>query len=331
MLAARTRATSLATLLAIAGLVAVAAPAHAVTSEASITIDSKTGSLFEGVDVSGTCPTGSGSAVVTVTQGGQVVSGATADVAADGAWSANVELWEAESGPATATVSCLSYADERPLGKPASATFTVEEFLSEIEVGVTPQRVALGGTITVSATCPEDSTIAAVLAGNEEADDAFFVKEVVPGTGGRVSLRVPVVGDGTVDPEPGPAAAVVLCGDDTVSLPQLRGARAGAARLLAAREPITSAALEDMMPLAFGYIEFTILPAAVEPTLPTGPTTPGTVTTPARSAVPSSTGQAPTATADRLAYTGSDPAPLATLGAVLVALGAVAIRRARRA
>ncbi len=330
-----TRATSLATLLAIAGLGAVAAPANAATtSGASITIDSKTGSIFEGVDVSGTCPAGSGTAVVTVKQGSQVVSGTTADVTGVD-WSANVELWDAEPGQATATVNCLSYGTEAPLGQATSAPFTIEEPefpLAEIEVGVTPQRVAIGGAVTVTATCPEGSTLAAVMAGDPQADDPFRMDEVVPGAGGRVSARVPIVGDGVVEPEPGPAIAVVLCGDDSVPLSQLRSARAGAARLLAAEEPITAGALEDMLPTAFGVAEFTILPAAVEPTLPTGPTTqPDTVTVPARSAVPSSTNRVPAATADRLAYTGSDPAPLAAIGAVLVALGAVAVRRARRA
>lgn len=326
-----TRATSLATLLAIAGLGVVAAPAHAVTG-ASISIDSKTGSIFEGVDVSGTCPQGSGTAVVTVKQGGEVVAGTTADVF-DGEWATNVDLWEAEPGRATATVSCLDYVTEAPLGQATSGTFTIEEPefpWEEIEVGVTPQRVALGGTITVSATCPAGSTLAAVMAGDPKADDPFHMDEVVPGAGGRVSARVPIVGDGVVDPEPGPAIAVVLCGDDSVPLSQeLRGARAGSVRLLAAEEPITAEALEDMVPTAFGVTEFTILPDAVEPALPTGPTTRPDTTT-ARSAVPTSTNRT-TATADSLAYTGSDPAPLAAIGGVLVALGAAAIRRARRA
>lgn len=327
-----TRATSLATLLAIAGLGAVATPAHAVGG-ASITIDSKTGSIFEGVDVSGTCPQGSGTAVVTVKQDNRVVSGTTADVIG-GKWSTNVDLWDAEPGQATATVSCLSYSTEAPLGQATSGSFTIEEpefLLPEIEVGVTPQRVAVGGSVSVSATCPEGSTLAAVLAGNEDADDAFYMDEVIPGPDGRVSARVPVVGDGEVEPQPGAALAVVVCGDDSVPLEDLGMARAGTA-LLGAEEPLTAAALEDMLPTAFGVAEFTILPAAVEPTLPTGPTTqPDTVTTPARSAVPSATNRAPAATADRLAYTGSDPAPLAAIGVVLVALGAAAMRRARRA
>lgn len=325
-----TRATSLATLIAIAGLGAVAAPARAATG-ASISIDSKTGSIFEGVDVSGTCPQGSATAVVTVKQGGEVVADATTDVVG-GEWATNVDLWEAEPGSATATVSCLDYITEAPLGQATSGSFTIEEPefpFEEIEVGVTPQRVALGGTITVSATCPAGSTLAAVMAGDPKADDPFHMDEVVPGAGGRVSARVPIVGDGVVDPQPGPAIAVVLCGDDSVPLSQLRGARAGSARLLAAEEPITAEALEDMVPTAFGVTEFTILPDAVEPAQPTGPTT-RPDTTSANSAVPS-TNRGATATADSLAYTGSDPAPLAVIGGVLVALGAAAIRRARRA
>ncbi|SES27451.1 hypothetical protein SAMN05216199_2697 [Pedococcus cremeus] len=332
MLSTRARTTSLATFLAVAGLGAVAAPAHAAPSPATITVGSSPVDLFEGLKVSGTCPNGSGTAVVTVKQGSDVVAFGTTDVAKTGTWATSVDLWEADPGTATATVNCLSYGTEKPLGEATSAPFTIDlpDFpFDEIEVGVTPQRVAVGGTITVSATCPEGSTLAAVLAGNEDADDAFVIKEVVPGPNGRVSEKVGITGNDGVEPEPGPAVAVIVCGDDSQPMSQLQGARKGA-RLLAAEKPLTARALEDMMPTALGFADFTILPAVVQPTLPTGPTkAPGTVTTPARSAIPAAD-PAP-ATPDRLAMTGSDPAPLAAVGAVLLALGGAAIRRARRA
>lgn len=328
-----TRAMSLATLLAVAGLGAVAAPAQAAPAQASTgqtTITAETPvDLFEGLKVSGTCPTGAESAAVTVLQQGGDVGGDAFKVAPDGTWSGSVELWDADLGPATATVDCLEYGTEKPLGQATTGSFDIDlpDFpFDEIEVGVTPQRVAIGNTITVSATCPEGSTLAAVLAGNKDADDAFVIKEVVPGPHRRISEKVAISANDGVEPEPGAAMAVVLCGDDSVPLPQLDGARK-AARLLAAEEPLAAPALEDMMPTALGIAEFTILPAVVQPTLPTGPTK--VVTTPARSAVPAAD-PAP-ATPDRLAMTGSDPAPLAAIGAVMLALGAAATRRARRA
>lgn len=333
MLSTRARTTSLATFLAVAGLGAVAAPAHAAPSPATITVGSSPVDLFEGLKVSGTCPNGSGTAVVTVKQGSDVVAFGTTDVAKTGTWATSVDLWEADPGTATATVNCLSYGTEKPLGEATSAPFTIDlpDFpFDEIEVGVTPQRVAVGGSIRVTATCPKGSTLAAVLAGNEQADDAFVIKEVVPGANGRISENVAIAGDGGVEPEPGPAVAVIICGDDSQPMSQLQGARKGAVRLLEAEEPLTARALEDMMPTAVGFADFTILPAVVQPTLPTGPTkAPGTVTTPARSAIPAAD-PAP-ATPDRLAMTGSDPAPLAAIGVVLLALGGAAIRRARRA
>ena len=334
MLPAPARAASVAGLLALTGL-AVASPAHAAPAtapdtKATITVDSTPVDVLEGLKVSGTCPAGSGTAAVTVIQDGSEVGGNAAPVAKDGTWRTTVELWDADLAPATATVTCLDYSQERALGQASTGSFTIDlpDFpFDEIEVGVSPQRVAVGGSIRVTATCPKGSTLAAVLAGNEKADDAFLIQEVVPGANGRISEKVAITGHDGVEPEPGPALAVVVCGDDSGSMPQLQGARKGAVRLLEAEEPITAAALEDMWPTAVGMAEFTILPAVVQPTLPTGPTK--VVTTPARSAVPAAD-PAP-ATPDRLAMTGSDPAPLAAIGAVLLALGGAAIRRARRA
>lgn len=335
MLPAPARAASLAGLLALTG-VAVASPAHAAPAKASdtttITVDSKPVDLFEGLKVSGTCPTGSDSAVVTVVQFDAEIAHRVVNVGDDGAWAATVNLLEEEQvdlGPATASVSCLDYTGERPLGQ-AETDFSVDlpDFpFDEIEVGVRPQRVAIGGSITISATCPEGSTVATVLAGNPEAREPFHMSDVVPGRNGRISQKVRIVADGDVRPEPGRGVVLVLCGDDSQPMPGVLGARKGAARLLAAEAPLTARALEDMVPTAVGFAEFTILPAVVQPHLPTGPTK--VVTTPARSAVPVAD-PAP-ATPDRLAMTGSDPAPLAAIGVTLLALGGALIRRARRA
>ena len=334
MLSAPVRAASLAGLLALTGVAvaspAQAAPAQPTTTKATITVDTIPVDVLEGLKVSGTCPTGSKTAAVTVMQDGSEVGGDAVPVAKDGTWRTSVDLWDAELRPATATVSCLNYPDEAPLATATTGSFTIDlpDFpYDEIEVGVTPRRVAIGGTVKVSATCPKGSTMGAVLAGNEKADDAFLVREVVPGANGRISETVSIVGDGEVEPQPGPGLVVVVCGDDSGSMSQLQGARKGAVRLLEAQEPITAAALQDMWPTAVGMAEFTILPAVVQPSLPTGPTK--VVTTPARSAVPAA--DSSTATPDRLAMTGSDPAPLAAIGAVLLALGGAAIRRARRA
>ena len=72
----------------------------------------------------------------------------------------------------------------------------------------------MGGTVTVSATCPEDATHAVVLAGNEEADEAFFTRRATPAPVGRsrCACRSPRA---TRLHQAGQAIGMVVCGSET--------------------------------------------------------------------------------------------------------------------
>ena len=327
MLSSHARATSLATLLAIGGLGALAMPAHAADG-ATITVGSDDVWVGDKLDISGTCPSSSRTAVITVEQEEGVVALGSANVTG-GAFKATVDLKKAYWGPATASVDCLAYAVEKPVAHATTDFFIDDEDwpFEEIEVAISQQEVALGGTLSVSATCPKGSDVAAILAGNEKADEAFFEQEVTPAASGAVSARIKIAATDGVEPEVGTALAVVVCGDDDVPMPQLLGDKAVAGKLLADAEPMTAMALEEMFPTALGVAEFTITPAVAAPSAPTAP---GTGTVPAaRGTAPSSTRAA--SAAPQLAYTGSEPAPLAAIALAMIAAGGVAIRRARRA
>lgn len=327
MLSGRARATSLAALLAIGGLGALATPAHAVDGA---TIKLGSGDVYVGdlLTVSGTCPGGT-TAVVTIVQDDEIVAKDTVPLS-NGTFTTELDLEEAYWGDATASVDCLRYTES--VGK-ASTDFVIDEDwpFEEIEVALSQQKVALGGTISVSATCPKGSDVAAVLAGNATSDEAFFEQEVTPAANGAVSARIKIAATDGVEPEVGDALAVVVCGEEDMPMPQLLGDGAAAGKLLADEAPMTAMAIEEMFPTALGVAEFTITPAVAAPTAPTPPTSPGTVTAPAAApAAPTST-RAASAVPQQLAYTGSEPAPLAAIALAMIAAGGVAIRRACRA
>ena len=326
MLSSRARATSLAALLAVGGLGALATPAHAAEGRATIATGTDDVWVGDKLDLSGTCSSGT-TAVITIEQEEGVVALGSANVTG-GAFKATVDLKKAYFGPATASVDCLAYGVEKPVAHATTDFFIDDEDwpFEELEVAISQQKVALGGTLTVSATCPEGSDVAAILAGNEKADEAFFEQEVTPASSGAVSARIKIAATDGVEPEVGDARAVVVCGDDDMPMPQLLGDKAAAGKLLADEEPMTAMALEEMFPTALGMAEFTITPAVAAPSAPTAPGT-GTATAPA--AAPSSTRAA--SAAPQLAYTGSERAPLAAIALAMIAAGGVAIRRARRA
>lgn len=330
MLSSRARATSLAALLAIGGLGALATPAHAADGA---TIKLGSGEVYVGdlLTVSGTCPGGT-TAVVMIVQDDEIVAKDTVPLS-NGTFATKLDLEDAYWGEATASVDCLLYTES--VGK-ASIDFDIDEEdwgFEEIEVALSQQKVALGGTISVSATCPTGSDVAAVLAGNATSDEAFFEQEVTPAANGAVSARVKIAASDGVEPEVGDALAVVVCGEEDMSMPQLLGDGAAAGKLLADEAPMTAMAIEEMFPTALGVAEFTITPAVAAPTAPTPPTAPGTVTPAAPAAAPAapSSTRAASAVPQQLAYTGSEPAPLAAIALAMIAAGGVAIRRARRA
>jgi hypothetical protein len=301
MLSARTRGLALATLLVVGGVVAATAPAHAAPG-ATIEVESDVAFIDEPLIVGGSCPSGSETAVVTLVQDGEETAFDAVGVAPDLSFEASLDLTDAVAGPGTATVDCIVYGSAKPLASASTDLFVIDLELEEIEVGLSSRTVALGGTITVSATCPEDATDAVVLALNEEAEDPFFTRELTPGAGGKVSVRVPITKSDSVAPEAGTAIGMVVCGSET-EVPPL------------ADSGIRALSDVMLMPSAFGIEEFTITPAA------------------ARSAVPSqaSTGTGTTAARAELANTGSDGAPLTAIALALIAAGGAAIRLSRRA
>jgi hypothetical protein len=301
MLSARTRGLALATLLVVGGVVAATAPAHAAPG-ATIEVESDVAFIDEPLIVGGSCPSGSETAVVTLVQDGEETAFDAVGVAPDLSFEASLDLTDAVAGPGTATVDCIVYGSAKPLASASTDLFVIDLELEEIEVGLSSRTVALGGTITVSATCPEDATDAVVLALNEEAEDPFFTRELTPGAGGKVSVRVPITKSDSVAPEAGTAIGVVVCGSET-EVPPL------------ADSGISALSDVMLMASALGIEEFTITPAA------------------ARSAVPSqaSTGTGTTAARAELANTGSDSAPLTAIALALIAAGGAAIRLSRRA
>jgi hypothetical protein len=302
MLAARTRALALATLLATSGaLAATAAPAFAAPA-ATIEVDSEVAFVDEPLGAWGQCPTAADTAVLTLLQEDEATAGDTADVDRLGEWESMLDLSDAVAGPGTLTVDCMAYGSVDPLASAEVEVLVLDvdfEF-EEIEVAVSTTSVPLGGSLKVSATCPSGATHAVVMAGNEEADEPFFTRELTLGTDGKVSVTVPITKSDSVAPEKGKAVALVVCGTET-DLPPLSDSGLAALADL------------ELLPNALGFTEFTITPAV------------------ARSAVPAAGAAEGGAARTSLANTGSDNGPLAAIALALIAAGGAAIRLSRRA
>lgn len=221
----------------LAGLVLAAGPAAA--AGATVVIEDGLAFTGEPTPVSGTCAPGSESAVVVASQGGEPLDEQSFDVAADGSYEGVLDLSSGASGPARAEVQCFVYGQEAPTSDGATEFVLIEGTfdLQEIDVRLSASRVAVGGSLTVSADCPEGTPSAQVAAGLEDADEAFYEETATVAADGSVSAVVPVRGEGV---EPGAAIAVVYCGD-------VDG---------------------EFLPTAFGFAEFTIVAAPVAPAAP---------------------------------------------------------------
>jgi LPXTG-motif cell wall-anchored protein len=276
------------------------APAHAAPG-ATIEVDTDFAFIDEPLGVFGDCPTTAEEAVVTLTQAGEQVGGDASDVQADGTYDVMLDLTGAAAGPATVTVDCVVYGQPDPLASASTDIFVSDvdfDFDFEvIEVALSARTVALGGTLRVSATCPKGSAKAVVMAGNEEADEPFFTRELTLAADGRVSVDVPIAASGSSTPATGTAAALVLCGGSGLDLSLLE------------ESGLEGLADTDQLPTAMGFAEFTITPAV------------------ARSAVPVDT----TTARRELANTGSENGPLTAIALALIAAGAGALRLSRRA
>lgn len=275
--------------LALGVMVAAAAPAHA--AGATLVVDQVVATA-DPLVVSGTCAAGSQTAVVTVRQEGDTLASASVDLRADLSYRASLDISKAASGEAVAEVACMAYGTATPLGTDSAAFYAVagDQMPYEVPVRVTPSRVALGGTITVSAQCRPGTVDATVLVGNTAADEAFAEAPANPAPDGSLTVQVVMAKDpdnrGGLAPVAGGGTVVVFCGDMDAE--------------------------EGAGPVGIGLARFTITPAAV-----------------VQGAAPSGASGS-SGSAQELATTGSDAAPMTALAALLVLAGAGAHTLRRR-
>ena len=276
--------------LALGVLVAGAGPAHA--AGATVVVDEVVAAA-DPLAVSGTCASGSQTAVVTVRQEGGVVASDSVEVGADLAYRASLDISGIASGEAVADVACVAYGAASPLGTGSAAFYAVagDQMPYEVPVQVTPNRVALGSTTTVSAQCRPGTVDATVLVGNTAAEEAFAEVPTTPAPDGSLTVQVAIAKDPDTRNGPAPVAgggtAVVFCGDIDAE--------------------------EGSGPVGLGLARFTITPAAalVQGSTPSG-----------------SSGSS--GSAQELASTGSDAGPMTALAAGLVLAGAGAHTLRRR-
>ncbi|HET8768637.1 MAG TPA: LPXTG cell wall anchor domain-containing protein [Pedococcus sp.] len=249
MLSTRLRRSAAAAALTVGGALLLSGTAHAA-SGTTIAVQSEDGVVFanEPLDVSGTCGGGATSAVVTVEQGGRLVAQEPVAVDTAGAWTTSLDISKTDDDVATATVDCFVYGQEDPVGSASEDVFVLSSDITVIDIAVSPSKVRVGAAFTVSGTCPSGTTVAAVAAGHEDADEPFLSRTVTPAADGAVSLTSTV----PKGVKPGRAMAVVACGVSAVDAFGNESA--------------------DTVPSAFGIAPFTILAAPAAAAAPTGPT-----------------------------------------------------------
>ncbi len=199
--------------LTLSGLVLAAGVAGAAPS-ATIDLDPDDVVFTDEVlHASGVCIDDSRTAVITVTQNGDAIDEVAVTLDADLEYDVELDLSDAVTDIATATVECYRYDDAAPLDT-ADAEFFIadEEPFDEIPVTVSPSSVAIGTSFTISATCPQGTTVAAVLAGSGDNEEPFLEEEVTPGPNGEVSYTSVLRAGELV--QTGDAGAVVFCGTE---------------------------------------------------------------------------------------------------------------------
>lgn len=253
----RLRAGLAAAALAGATLVAGATVASAATATTITLNPSDIVGTGDPLTASGTCSTGSRTAVVTVTQNDMVLDQASTNLSAL-AYSVTLDVSQGTLGPATVTVDCYQYPTAAPVGS-ASAQVGIDDGSSgpDVPVTVSPSTVHIGGQITITGTCPAGTPSAEVMAGSGTNNQPFFDKTVTPAADGTLSVTTTVKAGPLVSV--GSAGALVLCGTPD-------------------------------NPTGIGFADLTILAAvpasAVPPATPTHPAGPTEAAVPAASAVP---------------------------------------------
>ncbi|HEV7172328.1 hypothetical protein [Pedococcus sp.] len=286
----RLRAVLAATALAGGAIVGCATAASAATGTTITLSPSDVVATGDPLTASGTCVTGSRTAVVTVVQNSTVLDQTAANLSPSHGYSVTLDVSQGTLGPATVTVDCYQYPTAAPVGS-ASADVGIDDGSGgpNVPVTISPSSVHIGGQITITATCPAGTPTAEVLAGSGTNSQPFFDKTVTPAVDGTLSVTTTVAAGPLV--AAGPGGAVVLCGTPN-------------------------------NPTGFGFADLTILAAlpgsAVPPATPSAPAGPAESATPPASAVPT------------LAYTGSDALPMTAMALGLLAIGGVMLVTRRR-
>ena len=212
MLSARFRLSAAAAVAVLGAGLFLAGPASAAPGT-TITLDPSDIVLSsDTLNASGTCAAGSLSAVVSVSQNGKEI--ATGAQSLDGSLTYDIDLdvTKGTFGAANATVNCFGYDEKSPLGT-ASAQFLLVADLNfdEVKVTVSPSKVAIGSTFTITGTCAPGTKTATVVAGSGDNDEPFLDETVTPAADGTVRLTSTLKAGKYV--QVGDAGAGVFCGD----------------------------------------------------------------------------------------------------------------------
>ncbi len=283
-----------------AGLGLVGMPPALAAGSATITVDSVVTS-GEPTNLGGTCPDTAAAAAVTVTAG-SVRLLATSYPVTGGGWAGTTTV-TGPMGNVEVTVSCLGPGDA-PL---ATASETVLLFAmpdpGKANVSVSPARVALGATLTVTAACPPGSASGGVYLFIGDFDPYAGTAAAMIGSRGVLTATFPVAlhrppGSSAPAPVAGPSTAVVFCAD-SAGMPTGTGS---------------------------GNYTITAAPVQVAGAPPAGtavppPTSSASPARPAGSAVRAATSVVPGLDITELPATGARTAPLAALGLGLLLFG----------
>lgn len=217
----------------------------ALAADTTIVVKSDDGIVFadQPLVLSGTCAEGSTTAVVSFEQNGDTVAEKSIDLTQDGSWDTQLDISDADVDDATANVDCFAYGTPDPVGSASEDVFVVPSDIKVIDVTVSPSKVRIGASFSISGVCPAGTQVASVAAGEEDADLPFLSKTVTPAADGTVRYTGTVPTKGV---DPGRAVAVILCGVDATS--------GFGTETFAAGDPT-----------AFGFAEFTILAAPAAP------------------------------------------------------------------
>ncbi len=307
------RAAALASAAVIgAGLGLVGMPAALAAGGAAVTVDSVISS-GEPTNLDGTCPDTAAKAAVKVTQGSTTLLSASYAVTG-GAWAGTATV-TGPMGNVDVALSCLATGGGTPL---ATASETVLLFAmpdsGKANVSVSPTKVALGGTVTVTAACPSGSASGGVYLFIGDSDPFAGTAAAKIASRGVLTASFPVAlkrppGSSAPAPVAGPSTAVVFCAD-----------AAG-------------------MPTGVGSRDYTITPATAlvdaPPPAGTAATTTSAGTAAARAAAstaaaraaaaavaPAAASAVPGIDITEIPETGAGSAPLAALGLGFVLVGA---------